>query len=307
MTKDQFCELLKDISGIFENTNQDGSQKNSSDRNRTILITSQVLYATLLRLRKKWSYDFLAWFFGENASTLKRGIDHMMKSLFTLLDGEISMKTPEERFNEGHWFDGSLRIVAALDGYLQPVQTPPEKGFRLLFHSGKLHDNCLSILALFGLNSKWLWRSQPFEGSIPDTVAINMPANYEWTRELRDDEFIVADKAFYDLIQQKHQCLIPGSWSHPQSREISALRSIVEQGWAALQEWEIIKQRWTFKWQHHGSFETIMREFYQTISIIMGINNRFRTPFRSKDDRPSSAPVFNTLQNETHEMNECNN
>jgi hypothetical protein len=84
-------------------------------------------------------------------------------------------------------------------------------------------------------NSKWLWRSHPFAGSSPDSVAILDERRHPWAEQLTSEEYIVADQAFYSLRQYYDRMIIPDTkFDREDSKKISAIRSIVEQGWSAL-------------------------------------------------------------------------
>jgi hypothetical protein len=119
----------------------------------------------------------------------------MINILFKELKQEISLTYATTRFQHGFWHNSNLRVVAAwwMDGYLQPLSEPPERYTRLLLQSGKEHDYCLSFFGLMGMDSKWLWKSAPIVGSIPDQTAICFEDNLTWTLQLTEEEYIVAD------------------------------------------------------------------------------------------------------------------
>jgi hypothetical protein len=123
-------------------------------------------------------------------------------------------------------------------------------------------------------------------GSSPDCNAICQPENLTWTREFSGEEYIVADEAFYSLRAYYDRTIIPDlrSSSTIDNADVSALRSIVEQGWESLQEWVIIRDRWKSNYCRLGD---LYAAFYQVISIVMGLNNLYHKPFRGLDLNPS--------------------
>jgi hypothetical protein len=107
-------------------------------------------------------------------------------------------------------------------------------------------------------------------------------------RSFLSSEYIVADQAFYSLREYYERTIIPDLLSPDliDNCGVSALRSIVEQGWAALQEWLILAQRWKVNYCHWGDLQQLL---YQVITIIMGLNNLYHKPFRQLDLEPSAV------------------
>jgi hypothetical protein len=148
----------------------------------------------------------------------------------------------------------------------------------------------VSIFGLMGMNSKWLWRSKPMHGSIPDQTAIHFEKNLEWTKDFSEEEYIVADAAFYSLRDHFPNTIIPDQSSPDpiDNRGVSAHRSIVEQGWEALQEWNILSLRWDCHYSHWGDLQ---EGIHKVVTVAMGLNNRYHLPFRAPDLPSQEAPT----------------
>jgi hypothetical protein len=217
---------------------------------------------------------------GSSATTLRERYNHMLNILFIELEPEITLDSSANHLYNGHWYNNCmLRVVAALDGYLQLITQPPDRQNRDLFQSGKEKDYCVSIFGLMGMDSKWLWRS--LSNSIPDATAIRFEKSLEWTKILSSSEYIVADQAFYSLREYYERTIIPDLLSPDliDNRGVSALRSIVELGL-------ILAQRWKVNYCHWGDLQQVL---YQVITIIMGLNNLYHKPFRQLDLEPSAV------------------
>jgi hypothetical protein len=168
LSREQFDDLKKRVSQDYKTSYSSGVQKDGVS-GRSGLNTQTALFLTLLRLRRKWPFSFLEWFFSKASSTLHEREKHMMNVLFSKMESEISLGTAASRLYNGHWHNNnSLRVVAALDGYLLKLTQPPERQTRLTLQSGKEGTYCLSIFGLMSLESKWIWRSHPMPGSTPD-------------------------------------------------------------------------------------------------------------------------------------------
>ena len=287
VSREQLEDLLKRVEGHYESSYSDGSIK-LEHRGRPVLTATSVLLSTLLRLRKKWSFSLIGWFFGLSATTLRERYQHMMNILTLEMEKEISLGDADTRLYHGQWHnDRTLRVVAALDGYLQLVTQPPDRSTRNLLQSGKEKDYCVSIFGLMGMDSKWLWRSTPIHGSIPDQTAILFSDSLGWVDSLSENEFIVADQAFYVLREHYAHTIIPDQYSSDpiDNRGVSSIRSIVEQGWQGLQEWMILFLRWK---SNYSTWSSLQESIHQVVTVIMGLNNLYHQPYRTLDLEPSS-------------------
>jgi hypothetical protein len=115
VSRKQFVDLKTRVEEDYETTYGNGTKKDEV-RGPSILNSQVILFVTL-RLRKKWSFSFLEWFFEEPKSTLHERTKHMLNILFIKMADEISLGTSASRLYYGHWHNNnSLRVVAALDG-----------------------------------------------------------------------------------------------------------------------------------------------------------------------------------------------
>ncbi len=232
-----------------------------------------ILLLTLLHLRQYPPVELWAWVFGISRSSADRYIRHGITCLFECLKGSIVFPTLEKRLSQmvnvvDHW------VSLVIDCSEQAVYSSKIKEFHEATFSGKKWTNTVMYLVACSPQGKIQYVSPSSIGSMNDTMVLSLPEN-NFTSSMVPGEFILADNGFkgFNNVLMPH----PRSQLNPEkereNREISSVRSVVENVFCSLKKWKICESR--FRFNHTENLKELCIWHNKVVYICCCFHNMF--------------------------------
>jgi len=283
----------------YKSYKANGAVKKTTNVGRPPTFTSlKAIYVALIRLRRLWSFAFLAWFFTVSDKTINRTTEQVFTILHEYVTAQVLLlPSLSQRLARGQWIaSNSIRVTMMLDGFLTRVPSAPTRDLRNQLHSGKSHNECISVLGIVDGSGQFIWWSNSFAGSIPDCVSTFFYILRAFVEKICSSECLVADAAFHGLSKFNSYILFPDTIDKASNSEISAVRSTIERAWASIRSWELFGDgKFRFCWgvTEDSSEEAQKRALFdqhnKMLKIVMGLHNLYHEPLNQPDLRYSET------------------
>lgn len=240
-------------------------------------IASHKLVLILLWMRLYLPDRCLAFMIGIAQSTCNNWLHESLELFFEKLQRNVQFATHEFRMKHGANYHG-LAITVVIDGMLQLVQKPRDKGIALHYYSGKEKEYCVGKLIGVTADGYILTLTPSRRGSIPDHSQVCTPTVFRaFQTSLQHDEHVLGDNIFTGVID----LLAPQSVAVPRHkpndsneelRKLSKIRAIVENTIERLRNWAILKHTFRHSLQNE---QQVLQTHQKICTVIAALHNLF--------------------------------